>query len=139
MAAVLEASLEMPGCIVSRQTGREQRRMHREEDVGSEEWLVQGAQGCDWERIAVHWSLKPRLTDRRVGPALALHCNLGFGRQSKAAAGGHWLSPPTRSQPQVSGPPCPHLHQDKAPCPLLRWEGSHSQDCGQDALAIQIR
>lgn len=40
--------------------------------------------------------------------------------------------PPIGSQPQVSGPSCPHLQQDKACCPLVLWEGSHGQDCGQD-------
>lgn len=88
MAAVLEAFLKMPGCVVPRQTGIEQKGTHREGDMGSEEWLVQGAQDSDWERVAAHWSVRLPLTDRKASPALALHGNLGFGKQFKAAVGG---------------------------------------------------
>lgn len=73
MATVLEESLEQPGCIVFRQTKREKREKHREEDMGSE--VDKAVTGKGWQCTGPLGS--------SVGPTLALH-----GRQSKATAGG---------------------------------------------------
>lgn len=135
MAAVPGVSLGPTACLVSKQTGREERGKHGEEDAGTEVWVVRRGQDCDQDRRAVSVLISQVSGDRRESgrpwPSIAVWALAGRPKQQPGA-----LAEPSWSQPQVSGPLCPHLQQDKARCPHLLWEGSHCQYCSQNGRTL---